>query len=822
MLLVLAAVVAAPLLLIWLVVARSRRIADLERRLKRLERIVEASGAPTAASDAARPQLEIARLPLKSMPVPAEQPVAIAQVVEASLVQTPFRPAISLEAIVGGRALGWAAVIVLLFATAFFLRYAFKNQWIGPIGRVSLGILAGLALTCAGRVYDGRGWRAFSQMLTAGGIVLIYLAMYGAFGFYHLIEQQTAGVVLFLLVVEAVLLAVRYEAPAIALMAVLGGLLTPILMHSERDQYVSLFIYLAVLNGGFVLLVSMRDWPAIGTVSLVGTQYLFWNWHAYNYHPEKLGWALGFQLVIYVLFLLNTIAVCARRPRAGIEDLIRLTVNAAFWFAAVYVLLDPDYHEWLGSAAVGMAALYALVARWLLMARSNQVWPLLIAVGIAAGFIGLAIPLQADAPWVALGWAAEAGVMWWFGVRVRALPLRAMAFVVAVLAVGRILFVDTPWFVRPLFTPIFNKYATPALCSTACLGLAMVAARRWLVRLSRQEQVLAVAAAIGCLLLVWFIVSADVYGYFRALAQVRAGQRDWQWLGQTWLSAWWTVYATLVLAAGFVTRQAWLRWTGLGLYAITIGKVFLVDMAGVDELYRVMAFFVLEFITIRGNVTQREAVRTASGPGSAWIIDLGVDRFPCEQIEVEVEDAEFARDYVVEVGGTAGADQPFVEVASGQWSRRAGERQRPLNATFPEHQGARLRLVVTDYSNPPLQVSNCRVLGAARQLVFARSESLKGPLRLYYGNPNAEPPHYDLERNLKARIEPPPARLNAGLPQDNPDYVAEPKPLTERFPWLIYVILGSASAVLTVVIVSIGRTAVARDVQRETAESAAR
>jgi hypothetical protein len=229
-----------------------------------------------------------------------------------------------------------------------------------------------------------------------------------------------------------------------------------------------------------------------------------------------------------------------------------------------------------------------------------------------------------------------------------------------------------------------------------------------------------------------------------------------------------------------------------------------------------------EFITTQGNVAQREAVRTANGPGSAWITDLGVDRFPCEQVEVEVEDAEFARDYAVEVGGPAGADQPFVEAASGQWSRRAGEKQRPLHATFAEHQGGRLRLVVTDYSNPPLQVSNCRALGAARQLVFARSESLKGPLRLYYGNPDAEPPRYDLERNLKARIEPPPLRLSAGLPQDNPDYVAEPKPLTERFPWLIYVILGAASAVLALVIVSIGRAAVARDLQRESAESAAR
>ena len=80
--------------------------------------------------------------------------------------------------------------------------------------------------------------------------MLLYLSIYGAFGFYHLINQRAAGLFLLVLVAESALLALAYEAPAIALMAVLGGLLTPVLMHSEHDQYVSLFIYLAVINLG--------------------------------------------------------------------------------------------------------------------------------------------------------------------------------------------------------------------------------------------------------------------------------------------------------------------------------------------------------------------------------------------------------------------------------------------------------------------------------------------------------------------------------------------------------------------------------------------
>lgn len=216
-----------------------------------------------------------------------------------------------------------------------------------------------------------------------------------------------------------------------------------------------------------------------------------------------------------------------------------------------------------------------------------------------------------------------------------------------------------------------------------------------------------------------------------------------------------------------------------------------------------------EFLSVDATVGPREPVRAGLGPGSAWIIDLGVDQAPCERIELEVSNDEFARDFVIEAGGPAASDRPFVQVAQGQWSRKAGESVQPLTAEFPEQQCARLRLIITDFSNSPLYVLSCRASGAARQIVFAREPSLRGPLRLYYGNPNAEPPHYDLERNLPARLDPAPERLEIGALQANPDYAPEPKPLTERWPWLVRLVLASAGLTLAAIIASLGRTAIA-------------
>src|SRR5262249_56669231 len=90
-------------------------------------------------------------------------------------LRQPVVDAAGLEAWIGRRGRGWVAVGLLLFAAAFFLKYAFENQWIGPLGRISIGIVAGVLLCGTGLHYHGKGWRIFSQMMTAGGVVLLYL-----------------------------------------------------------------------------------------------------------------------------------------------------------------------------------------------------------------------------------------------------------------------------------------------------------------------------------------------------------------------------------------------------------------------------------------------------------------------------------------------------------------------------------------------------------------------------------------------------------------------------------------------------------------------
>lgn len=216
-----------------------------------------------------------------------------------------------------------------------------------------------------------------------------------------------------------------------------------------------------------------------------------------------------------------------------------------------------------------------------------------------------------------------------------------------------------------------------------------------------------------------------------------------------------------------------------------------------------------EDLELRAEVEPREPTRESGAPASAWTIHLGGDQVPVDRLELEVPEEDFVRDYVIRYAGPAGPRERFETVTSGTWQRQRGQPPEPLVAEFFEVRAARMQVIIVDHSNPPLQVDEVRFAAPARQVVLPRPVDSASELRLYYGNPDALAPLYDFARNLPARLDPPPTRTTLGAQQENPVYVPEPVPITERWPWMIYVVLTTVSVVLGVVIISVARTTIA-------------
>jgi uncharacterized membrane protein len=586
--------VALPIVALVRTVRISRRLDRLEAVLARRRRHAPLEMEPPGTQEA------IAESPARDEP---RSPTVEA----AAEAAGPEHEVSTLEAIVGGRALGWIAVGLLVLAAAFFLRLVIERGMIGELGRVTIGLAAGVGLCGAGYAFARRGWRTFSQMLTAAGVALLYLMTFATFGFYHLIPQAHAQYFLIAIIAESLALAVLYESPVIALMAVVGGLLAPVLLRTDEDRYVALFTYLVLLDAGAIVLVLFRDWWASATVALLGTHAIFWAWYVDRYHPVKLPAALAFHATVFLLFLAHTILGQLVRGRpARIEALIRLMLNAGLFAAAAYVLLDPDYGRWMGTAAVGMAIVYAVLA-WLTLAiRPNQATLLAASVAVSMGFTAIVFPLQADAAWIAVGWAVQGLALWGFGLRIRSMPLRGLGAVFLTLGAGRLLFVDTllnPPHAAP-FVPLFNGYGLPALAVAACvLAAAALAYERRPRRDSPDFVAMRALSLIGFGLL-GFVASVEAYDYFiTQIAAVMNGptpdferQEQLRHSAQMALSIVWALYAVGVLLVGFRFSSKPLRWLALAVLAVTLGKVVAVDTQVLAGFYRVTAYLVLALV----------------------------------------------------------------------------------------------------------------------------------------------------------------------------------------------------------------------------------
>jgi uncharacterized membrane protein len=187
-------------------------------------------------------------------------------------------PARDLESLLGVNWLSKLGIAAIILAAAFFLKYAFDNNLIGPTARIAIGLVASAGLLAAGQVLLGRErYRAYGQVLSSGGIVIFFLSIYAAFNSYHLIGFGVAFAALAVGALAASALALANNAQAVALICLLGAFLTPVLIRSETGlptpsgDLLRLYAYLVALNIWSAVLVRARSWSASNWLSFLAT-----------------------------------------------------------------------------------------------------------------------------------------------------------------------------------------------------------------------------------------------------------------------------------------------------------------------------------------------------------------------------------------------------------------------------------------------------------------------------------------------------------------------------------------------------------------------
>ncbi len=559
-----------------------QQVAELSRKLAELERQV------------ARPETPLVSTPLRSTPPP---PQISAPLSNGAQVLTPPPVRASLENRLGSQVFNRVGIIALLIGSTWFLKLAVDNQWIGAIGRVLIGLLAGAALILWSERFRRSGYPAFSFSLKALGGGVLYLALWAAFQLYHLVPAAVALAAMLLVTAWNAWMAWSQNAELLAVYALAGGLATPLLLSTGGNHEIFLFTYLLALDIACVALSRLRFWPSLLAISLPATAAYFIGWYTSFYAPSEL---LLTSLFVVLFFAVFNAAVYgaggaavppAKYPRIArlIPQVLLPIANAAFVSLALYsVLQDSGNHELLPWLMVALAAVYLG-----LMRLPQPPITAAIHLSLAVVFLTIAIPLKASGAWITIGWLVEGVALLWVSTQFLATSsetgriLRILASAALLLGFAGIM----TELIRQSFlssSGFFNRGFVTALIGLASFALAIAIGERTPAtsRISPNFAQIAAGALIA------FNLSAILAGVVQInLLFVSTTQNADATLQRALAtSAFLMLYGALLLAVGFWQRSAFIRWQALLLLVFTIAKTFLYDMRNLSQGYRVLSF----------------------------------------------------------------------------------------------------------------------------------------------------------------------------------------------------------------------------------------
>lgn len=304
-----------------------------------------AAAVPLASSAASAPAAPTADGAPAAPPLP---PPA-----RAAAIAPPPRQALNLEQFMGVKLFAWLGGFALFLGAVFFVKHSIEQGWIPPEVRVALGFLLGASLVAGGVLLSRKRYAVTAQTLCATGIVTLYAVTFACRSVYHFAffgVVPTFGLMT-LITAAAFLLAVRLEAQVVALLGMLGGFLTPLLLSTGQDAPLPLFAYVSLLDLGLAAVALHRRWHYLVPLSALGTGLMMLGWYLkFPYAantPVLMVVSLGFDA-----FYLAVFALARRHGRA--DGLLGLAV-------AGLVLLSFGFAAYLGTQApVGLQP-----ARWL-------------------------------------------------------------------------------------------------------------------------------------------------------------------------------------------------------------------------------------------------------------------------------------------------------------------------------------------------------------------------------------------------------------------------------------------------------------------------
>jgi uncharacterized membrane protein len=327
----------------------------------------------------------------------------------------------------------------------------------------------------------------------------------------------------------------------------------------------------------------------------------FYGWTA-SASPR---WVLPASVTLASIFGLHLLAqldrVGRQQARLGPPDLLLLHLNGLGLLMGFYLLLERVALGSVPSVGVVLVAVHAAIA-WHLRPRDEA--GALHALAVAFALLAATVSLHFDGAWLTAALAAEGAAVIWVGLRARADWFRAGGLVLLAVASARWLLLSVAQ--TPAgFRLVVNEAFLLGIWVIALLYLAA-----WLHRHSDRPWLVPALIVSASVMTVVLLTGQNV-SYWELRRPVNADATFAEGLS---LSIIWLVYAAGLVVVGIARNYPPIRYTAMALFGLTIMKAFLVDLSGLEGIYRILGLVILGLVLLGVSFLYQRLVRPEGAP----------------------------------------------------------------------------------------------------------------------------------------------------------------------------------------------------------------
>ncbi len=244
----------------------------------------------------------------------------------------------------------------ILLGFVWLATYAFLNNWIGPVGRITFGLVVGCVVLAWGAQRLKKDLLQ-GEVISALGGGIISITIYSA---QYVLERQIFHpyVALFFIALLTVLLAglsYIFQTKRLAVLAYIAGASAPFLTGGESRSALGLFAYLGCLTLGTTWLVRITGWRLLTLISLCTIWFYTSIWLHSSLSPSNLIYIRFFSVSFSIFFYLLSLMAFVYDRKANQADTYTGTLIGLYSFHWIMTIMP---HEWRSLIFVAFAVVF--------------------------------------------------------------------------------------------------------------------------------------------------------------------------------------------------------------------------------------------------------------------------------------------------------------------------------------------------------------------------------------------------------------------------------------------------------------------------------